>query len=105
MPTENVIEFDDGNCAFISGALTFDTAPGLYEEMAAYIRDGALPNSLDLSAVTTVDSAGLALLLEWQAVRNKHGASLKITGAPSSLVSLAQLCEAIDLLNLSGRHE
>lgn len=105
MPTKSVIEFDDGNCAFISGALTFDTAPGLYEDMAAHVRNGALPARLDLSGVTTVDSAGLALLLEWQAVRNQQGASLIVTGAPSSLVSLAQLCEAIDLLNLSGRHE
>jgi ABC-type transporter Mla MlaB component len=105
MTAESAIELDGGDCAVISGALTFDTAPGLYEDMAAHIPNGALPASLDLSEVTTVDSAGLALLLEWQAMRNQQGASLVITGAPSSLVSLAQLCEAIDLLNLSGRHE
>ena len=105
MTAESAIELDGGDRAVIRGSLTFNTVPGLYEDMAEHVRNGDLPDSLDLSGVTAVDSAGLALLLEWQAVRNQQGASLTITSAPSSLVSLAQLCEAIDLLNLSGRHE
>ena len=105
MKAAGVIEFEEGDCARISGALTFETTPALYNEMATQVRGNSSPAVLNLAGVTAVDSAGLALLLEWQAARNHTGSSIQIANAPSSLVRLAQLCEAVDLLNLSGRHE
>jgi ABC-type transporter Mla MlaB component len=72
-------------------------------EISAQVLDAAGgPVRLDLAGVDAVDSSGLALLLEWQALRPREG-RLQIINAPKSLLSLAQLCEAVDLLELSGR--
>lgn len=47
--------------------------------------------TLDLSAVTRVDSAALALLLAWLRRAQAAGTSLAIVGAPTSLLQLARL--------------
>lgn len=94
------IEIRSDGSARLCGALTFETVPGLFREAAAHIADAADGQLIDLADVQAVDSAGLALLLEWQAAA---GGSLSMTGAPSSLVQLARLSEATELLKLTGR--
>ena len=64
----------------VSGALTFETVPGLFQ-----------------------DSAGLALLLEWQALAKNNGSSLAFAAAPSDLLRLAELSESKSLLGLTAR--
>lgn len=95
------IDLGEDGCARLEGELTFESVPRLYEQAHS-----ALPENLravDLSGVTTADSAGLALLLEWQASRRGASGRLTFTNAPSSLLSLASLCEATGLLDISGR--
>ncbi len=95
------MELGDDGCARLSGELTFESVPALYLQA-----QGALPEnvaSVDLSGVSAADSAGLALLLEWQASRKRSSAGLTIANAPASLMSLASLCEATGLLDISGR--
>jgi phospholipid transport system transporter-binding protein len=99
MTEESTLEIDDGT-AHLRGALVFGSAGLLYREMERKRTEGANPNRIDLSGVTSVDSAGLALLLEWQAAA---GGGLSMTGAPSSLEQLARLSEATELLRLGGR--
>jgi ABC-type transporter Mla MlaB component len=43
------------------------------------------------------------LLLEWQSRAHARGGQLVLDNAPAGLLRLARLCEADDLLNLSGR--
>ena len=96
------IKTGEDGCARLSGELTFESVPGLYVNA-----QNALPEnveSIDLSGVTAADSAGFALLLEWQATRKNSSAALTIVNAPSSLMSLASLSEATELLKLSGRN-
>ena len=97
------IEAGEQGCANLTGALTFKSTPGLYRESENLFKGPAPILSVDLSGVTSVDSAGLALLLEWQAVQRTDSHSLHILNAPSSLMSLARLCNAIELLNITGR--
>ena len=87
----------------LSGELTFESTPNLYRQTEALFRDNRTIDTIDLAGITTVDSAGLALMLEWQAGRVAAGKELRFRNAPSSLVSLAQLCEAFDLLGITGR--
>ena len=94
------IESGEGG-ARICGELTFESVPGLYERAQSFFSDGVA--SVDLSEVTTVDSAGLALLLEWQASCKEAQGRLEFNNAPSSLLSLASLSEATELLNIKGR--
>ena len=97
------LDIDDGGTMRLSGPLTFATTPGLYRQSESRLAEGAALQTIDLEGVSRVDSAGLALLLEWQARRRAEGSELAVRKAPAGLVSLARLCEAVELLNLTGR--
>ena len=83
--------------------LTFESVPGLFRETEKLFRGNIPVSSIDLAKVNTADSAGLALLLEWTALQGKAEKSLDIKNAPSGLLSLAKLCEADDVISMSGR--
>lgn len=85
----------------LSGSLSFDTVAVLYEKAGNSPVDG----TVDLSGVTSVDSAGLALLLEWQASAQDRNSKLKFVNAPSDLRRLAALSEAVGLLGIGGSDE
>jgi phospholipid transport system transporter-binding protein len=87
----------------LRGALTFESVPALYREMERSLPTSGPVASIDLSRVEAADSAGLALLLEWQSRQRRRGRELSMTGAPENLERLAGLCEAVELLHLSGR--
>jgi len=98
------IETSEAGCANFTGELTFKSTPGLYRETEKLFHGNAPVSSIDLSGVTSVDSAGLALLLEWQATQRTDSHSLQIINAPPALMSLALLSDAVELLNISGRN-
>ena len=56
----------------------------------------------DLSAVTSVDSAAVALLLDWQRQAQARGATLVLRGVPAAITSLAKLYGVDGLLGLDG---
>ncbi len=87
----------------VSGALTFDSVAGNYLEAKSLLSDKT--TIVDLKAVGSADSAGLALLLEWQAVATQRGAGLKFINAPHDLMRLAVLSESTGLLGLISRPE
>lgn len=90
------LEVRDG-AARISGDLTFTTVSALYDEMSRVARSGGLPGSVDLSEVGRIDSAGLALLLEWQAAyRSEKGRDqlMDVSHPPDALIKIARLCDA-----------
>lgn len=98
------IEGDEHGCAHLTGVLTFKSTPALYRETENLFHGSVPVSSIDLSGVSSVDSAGLALLLEWQADQGPVSSNLHIKNAPPALMSLARLCDAIELLNISGRN-
>ena len=97
------ISIGEDGCARLGGTLTFESVPGLFKQAQELFHGSTPVSSLDLEQVTSADSAGLALLLEWQATRGPSQQALQIRNAPSGLLSLARLCEADQLLDLSGR--
>lgn len=52
----------------------------------------------DLAAVHEVDSSALSVIFAWQRTAQAQGKSLRLTGLPASLVSLATLYGVDDLL-------
>lgn len=105
MSEDYTLEWTADGGARVGGRLTFRTCTALF---AALERHGAatpIDGPVDLRAVEQADSAGLALLLEWQARQKAAGRRLALVNAPGSLLRLAQLADAIELLNLSGREE
>jgi len=89
-----------GDVLRLSGPLTLDTAAGHYRELTSRWASGTGPSIVDLSATERVDSAGLALLLEWQALAQRRGQHLEFRSASTALVRLARLCGAAELLGL-----
>lgn len=89
---------DDTGHVTVSGDLTFDTVGALFR---ATPRLGEAVEGVRLDGVGRVDSAGLALLLEWQAAAVSAGRRLAFVDAPDDLVRLAALCEADDLLGIA----
>ena len=87
----------------VSGPLTFASVAARYQEAKSLLSDEI--TIVDLGAVSSTDSAGLALLLEWQAAARQRGARLKFINAPVDLMRLAVLSESTGLLGLTSRPE
>lgn len=76
----------DGDCLRVSGPLTMETVPAAVEAGIAALTPEI--RRIDLSGVAGVDSAAVALLLEW--VKNARD-PVVIEGAPAPLRTLAKL--------------
>jgi ABC-type transporter Mla MlaB component len=86
----------------LEGPLTIATVSDRFRELAPVWSGGRGPAAIDLALTSRVDSAGLALLLEWQALARQRGASLAFHNPSSGLLRLAALCEATDALGLAA---
>ena len=86
----------DGDRLRLSGDLTLTTVSGLLEAGRAAVAAGDCV--ADLSAVTRVDSAALALLFAWLRAARSAGHRLSLVNAPTALVSLASLYDVDGLL-------
>jgi phospholipid transport system transporter-binding protein len=95
---------DDGT-VHLGGEMNFISTPGMYRELESRFTGSGSTLNIDLAGISHADSSGLALLLEWQAMAHKLNHSLHITNAPVSLLRLAKLCEADELLDISGRDD
>jgi len=103
MPESCTIERGAEGEVMLGGALTFASTPALYESLRRSFRTDGRAACVDLAGITRADSAGLALLLEWQAVQPRNAAPIGFRNVPDMLMSLARLCEADEVLDLSGR--
>ena len=95
-----VVARGDGALEFrVSGVIDFDSVPDmLRESVARFGEQGDIV--LDLSGVTRANSAGLALLIEWQRLARRPGRTLTIRNAPASLRNLARVSELESVLSL-----
>jgi len=83
--------------------MTFATVAALRAPGAALIAAAAgRALTFDLEAVTGVDSAGLALLIDWLAIARARSCQLSYSRPPETLRSLARLSEVEALLNGGG---
>jgi phospholipid transport system transporter-binding protein len=90
-------EASDGGRARVIGSLHFSTVSALLVAGIAAINGGRAA-VIDLAGVTTSDSAGLALLIEWLSVAKSAGRPLRFENIPSQLQQLARLSEVEELL-------
>ena len=85
----------------LSGDVGFSDAARLLVEGDAAFR-GEAAVDLDLARVGRVDSAGLALLLEWSMSARDAGREIRYRNMPPSLASLAGISDVAELLEPSG---
>lgn len=84
----------------VEGPLTFESAGGLLVE-GMRLLDGDAHVCLDLAGVTRADSAGLALLVEWQRAARRRGFALELRHMPAQLLAIARLTGLDGLLGAS----
>jgi phospholipid transport system transporter-binding protein len=90
----------DGN-VLISGRLELDTVPALAAQGQALF-SGRTAVTVDLAAVDRGESAGLALLLEWQRSALAAGCVVTYRNVPASLRSIATACGVDEVLALDA---
>ncbi len=84
-------------CARVEGPLDFDSISHLLSAGEALLsRSG--PLRIDLGGVTTANSAGLALLLEWMDLARSRGVDIVYTNVPESLQRIAAFSNLAALL-------
>jgi phospholipid transport system transporter-binding protein len=89
----------------LPAVLTMSEARQVLSNLQAQLR--AQPSAgdtvLDASALRTLDTASLAVLLQCQRSCDEAGGPLRITGAPDKLVQLARLYGVQALLGLESQ--
>ncbi len=97
------IRTGNNGTVYLDGEMNFASTPDLYQQLEdRFMGDKPIKN-IDLSGVGLADSAGLALLLEFQAMARRQGHRLRIINTPDNLLRLAKLCEADKLMEITGR--
>ena len=89
----------EGEVLVIDGALTLDTVPGLISAAEEHFRQGV--DVIDFAAVTEVDSAAVALALEWVRQAESANVALRLMNLPISMQNLAKLYGVSELLQIA----
>jgi phospholipid transport system transporter-binding protein len=87
--------------ARITGCLGFRTVSALLPAGSEAIVAGRAA-SIDLGAIESSDSSGLALLIEWLSVAKHAGRTLRYENVPTQLHQLARLSEVDALLSAAS---
>jgi phospholipid transport system transporter-binding protein len=90
----------DSEVLALTGALSFETIPGVLEQSEQYAARADLPEKLtiDFAGITAVDSAAVALLLEWRRLARSRGKALDFVNLPQTLLALATLYGVVELI-------
>jgi len=82
------------------GHLSYETIPAVLAETAQFAARTDLPPTIriDFANVTGVDSAAVALLLEWRRMALARGKTLVFENLPANLLALAQLYGVAELI-------
>lgn len=81
----------------LEGRLTVDEVPSVYREHLDW-KEGAVPESIDLSGLEATDSAAIALLLEWKQWARQAGGDVRFEQPPEALQTIAGLSHVDQLL-------
>lgn len=92
-PAAGAIHADGAGRFRLSGAATMNTVAALRSEGLRAFGASSGDINVDLSALTRIDSAGLALLIDWLAWARSASRSLRFAALPESLRSLARLSD------------
>ena len=91
----------DGKCLRLSGIIDKHNVPDLYIKSQQIDAEKHV-NEVCLDSVEHIDSAGLALLLEWRSWSKTAGKTLKLSNAPKQLRMLAHLSQLEETLGLDN---
>lgn len=88
--TAAVLEASGDDRYAVRGPLRFDSVPALWRTTRDIFREGATV-TVDFGAVGDVDSAGLALLVEWMRDARARGARVRYENLPAQMQAMARV--------------
>ena len=83
----------------VAGDLTLETIPELLKQQPA------LAGIVDLAQVQRIDSAAVALLLEWQRLARGRSGEVRFRNVPRQVLAIAGVCGVQPLLSLQDGAE
>ena len=86
----------EGDRLVVTGRLTLATVPELYQTGLQYLASEDL--LVDFSGVEAVDSSAVSMLLCWVRAAEIKQRSLRVTGLPDDLMSLAELYGVAEMM-------
>jgi phospholipid transport system transporter-binding protein len=99
MSTAQLQKVEEGRLS-LSGELSMDTVPALLAQNN--LRDTQGEISVDLQNVERADSAGVALLIEWQRSARQQQKTIHFQNIPPQMLAIAHLSGVDELLALEG---
>ncbi len=81
----------------VSGELNFTTVPKLWKDSLPRLSGYSILN-FDLAKVTSSDSAGVALLLEWLKYAKQENKPIQFTNIPAHLSSILSVSGVTQML-------
>ena len=94
------LEKADPDTIRVKGEMCFDTVARPIGHFETLLQDIAEP-VITLKAVTRADSAGVALLIEWQRIARRHQQTLVFADVPTQILALARVSGVDELLSLN----
>ncbi len=94
----------DGTLARVCGRIDIDSSPALRDRFLALLEgQHAKVVSIDLSAVTHIDSSGVATLIEALRIARNQNIEVKLQGLEGRLLRLFQATGILSLFNGNAR--
>jgi phospholipid transport system transporter-binding protein len=90
----------EGDTLILEGAITLDTVPAFMGAVEEQLRQGA--RVVDFRDVTEVDSAAVALALEWLRWAAGAGTGLRLANLPAAMQNIAKLYGVAELLKAAA---
>lgn len=72
----------------VEGELTFATVPEVQDRSPEWFASS--PGTLDLAGVEGIDSAGIALVIEWARRAKLSGADMRLVNVPAGMTALSK---------------
>jgi len=94
------VDRSDNHTWSVSGELTFATVPAVQDSSPGWF--DAPPADLDLGGIDRMDSAGIALVMEWARRAALAGREMRLVNVPEGLAALAQTTRLSRLLKIDG---
>ncbi len=90
----------EGESLILEGPVTLDTVPGLAGAAREHLQHGV--RVVDFRGVTEVDSAAVALALDWLRFAAGNNSELRLENLPAAMQNLAKLYGVSELLQAAA---
>jgi len=99
-PEINIVANSNGATAYLSGSIDIDSSPVVRDRLLALLPE-PFPRvvNVDLSAVTHLDSSGVATLIEALKIAKANRSELRLQGLHGRLLRLFEVTEILSLFN------